>query len=99
MHYKPFRQSSMLFRHNSLWTKPHQHTEKDETFRNPSVHDFQVFRKFFGYSSSYTSIRLILLQSPLSRTLSEACIRWINPCLLYTSDAADDLLCVDLGGR
>src|SRR5680860_1893383 len=21
------------------------------------------------------------------------------PCLLYTSDAADDLLCVDLGGR
>ena len=23
----------------------------------------------------------------------------INPCLLYTSDAADDLLCVDLGGR
>ena len=23
----------------------------------------------------------------------------INICLLYTSDAADDLLCVDLGGR
>ena len=22
-----------------------------------------------------------------------------GPCLLYTSDAADDLLCVDLGGR
>src|SRR5450756_3140542 len=22
-----------------------------------------------------------------------------TPCLLYTSDAADDLLCVDLGGR
>src|SRR5450756_1058465 len=25
--------------------------------------------------------------------------RSVNPCLLYTSDAADDLLCVDLGGR
>src|SRR5450756_1002182 len=24
---------------------------------------------------------------------------WISICLLYTSDAADDLLCVDLGGR
>ena len=24
---------------------------------------------------------------------------WIFSCLLYTSDAADDLLCVDLGGR
>ena len=23
----------------------------------------------------------------------------ISTCLLYTSDAADDLLCVDLGGR
>ena len=23
----------------------------------------------------------------------------IQRCLLYTSDAADDLLCVDLGGR
>src|SRR5665213_1883589 len=23
----------------------------------------------------------------------------VIPCLLYTSDAADDLLCVDLGGR
>src|SRR5450756_3254571 len=23
----------------------------------------------------------------------------MHPCLLYTSDAADDLLCVDLGGR
>src|SRR5450756_2445187 len=25
--------------------------------------------------------------------------RWWAVCLLYTSDAADDLLCVDLGGR
>ena len=25
--------------------------------------------------------------------------RSFNCCLLYTSDAADDLLCVDLGGR
>ena len=23
----------------------------------------------------------------------------VSNCLLYTSDAADDLLCVDLGGR
>ena len=24
---------------------------------------------------------------------------WDNNCLLYTSDAADDMQCVDLGGR
>src|SRR5680860_670892 len=32
----------------------------------------------------------------------QKCIRYMvfgNICLLYTSDAADDLLCVDLGGR
>src|SRR5450756_1029647 len=33
-------------------------------------------------------------QSHSARLLSRAQI-----CLLYTSDAADDLLCVDLGGR
>src|SRR5450756_2503289 len=26
-------------------------------------------------------------------------VTWFATCLLYTSDAADDLLCVDLGGR
>ena len=24
---------------------------------------------------------------------------WVYTCLLYTSDAADDMQCVDLGGR
>ena len=27
------------------------------------------------------------------------CLNGYEICLLYTSDAADDLLCVDLGGR
>src|SRR5659263_781908 len=30
---------------------------------------------------------------------AESVVRHIWDCLLYTSDAADDLLCVDLGGR
>eukprot|EP00657_Telonema_sp_P-1_P011483 TRINITY_DN662_c0_g1_i1.p1 TRINITY_DN662_c0_g1~~TRINITY_DN662_c0_g1_i1.p1 ORF type:complete len:261 (-),score=68.83 TRINITY_DN662_c0_g1_i1:66-848(-) len=32
-------------------------------------------------------------------SLSRATTHYYNACLLYTSDAADDLLCVDLGGR
>ena len=28
-----------------------------------------------------------------------ATVHGLDICLLYTSDAADDLLCVDLGGR
>ncbi len=39
----------------------------------------------------------------LARTLKEADAPWISPekqaRLLYISDAADDLLCLDLGGR
>ena len=30
---------------------------------------------------------------------TNAPIKLLKVCLLYTSDAADDLLCVDLGGR
>ena len=43
----------------------------------------------------------ILLE--LSNVLNQGIIQQEVPedkrCLLYTSDAADDLLCVDLGGR
>src|SRR5680860_1358531 len=34
-----------------------------------------------------------------ARGQARAVIPHPDPCLLYTSDAADDLLCVDLGGR
>src|SRR5450756_2008045 len=34
-----------------------------------------------------------------ARVLAEDTWRGLHTCLLYTSDAADDLLCVDLGGR
>src|SRR5450756_3226420 len=42
------------------------------------------------YQSSITG-------SPVSSVVTWARRFW--DCLLYTSDAADDLLCVDLGGR
>src|SRR5659263_213171 len=38
------------------------------------------------------------LTGPKARLLLTLCLM-SAPCLLYTSDAADDLLCVDLGGR
>mgnify|MGYP002681699144 CR=1 FL=1 len=42
------------------------------------------------------------LKTPNIDRLSNQGLRFTNgycTCLLYTSDAADDLLCVDLGGR
>ena len=45
-------------------------------------------------------VDLGLLYYPLSYGLIIGIVNAVNlTCLLYTSDAADDLLCVDLGGR
>src|SRR5450756_3235911 len=44
------------------------------------------------------SILCCLLLSSLA-IASISLFRCLSSCLLYTSDAADDLLCVDLGGR
>src|SRR5450756_3202393 len=46
-----------------------------------------------GYDKEIEAIRL-------ASEIDLFCSPYVfNPCLLYTSDAADDLLCVDLGGR
>ena len=37
--------------------------------------------------------------APLWNSKPTMLVECFNTCLLYTSDAADDLLCVDLGGR
>src|SRR5665213_2732369 len=39
-----------------------------------------------------------LVPSEHTGRATSVALKWY-PCLLYTSDAADDLLCVDLGGR
>src|SRR5450756_2993549 len=39
------------------------------------------------------------MASAHSRSTSAHVASGLRSCLLYTSDAADDLLCVDLGGR
>ena len=41
----------------------------------------------------------VVVDLPASVSIRAAYILYGIPCLLYTSDAADDLLCVDLGGR
>src|SRR5450756_531118 len=49
------------------------------------------------YATFYFSDLLIVMDL-LPRGQKEI-LSFFYPCLLYTSDAADDLLCVDLGGR
>src|SRR5450756_3208743 len=69
-----------------------------------------IVRRANMFSSSSSCLRMREVASsliPLSNVLklffNESRSRLIQlilmPCLLYTSDAADDLLCVDLGGR
>ena len=53
-----------------------------------------------GYSGRGRRLQLVPVPSarpPEARSPGCVCPR--STCLLYTSDAADDLLCVDLGGR
>src|SRR5659263_778819 len=54
--------------------------------RDPSIFAPHTMRPVFG---------------AFRRMISPACVTSprVMSCLLYTSDAADDLLCVDLGGR
>src|SRR5450756_566112 len=43
-------------------------------------------------------VGFLLLEHAAGRSATDV-LRETGSCLLYTSDAADDLLCVDLGGR
>ena len=53
-----------------------------------------------------SNVQLSAALSPVEVPYVEFLVKWneilqyfFKDCLLYTSDAADDLLCVDLGGR
>src|SRR5680860_600717 len=68
------------------WTKPNQ-------CPCPGAHT----RRTFGRSPAPYSDPCLYC-APTSKRYKDA-RTWACTCLLYTSDAADDLLCVDLGGR
>ena len=58
----------------------------------------EEIRKFLT-SKGFLEVETPVLHSLLSGASAKPFITHHNACLLYTSDAADDLLCVDLGGR
>ena len=56
--------------------------------------------KLGSQSCSYTPRKKTRISSNFQKIVT-SCILFItvSSCLLYTSDAADDMQCVDLGGR
>ena len=62
------------------------------------VYKRQLFRYPFSF---FPNLLFVYSESNCVRSISYFPVIHdrISPCLLYTSDAADDLLCVDLGGR
>ena len=50
-------------------------------------------------SDRYDSERMMMMIMMTTTIMSNSVSVLYTACLLYTSDAADDLLCVDLGGR
>ena len=73
-----------------------------------ALHDMKNCLHFFIYADEETKIKRLVKKYP---DLNESKARdmmvkkdkqrqsYYNYCLLYTSDAADDQLCVDLGAR
>src|SRR5680860_1855377 len=64
----------------------------------------QLVQRLRGAMQLPTDVRLAVfpfdgLTPGALRAALDACEERPGACLLYTSDAADDLLCVDLGGR
>ena len=57
----------------------------------------EEFVTVYAPQTEYAKIRNALQEKFKDIEFEEDETTWI--CLLYTSDAADDLLCVDLGGR
>ena len=51
-----------------------------------------------GRAYRHAAIRQSACRLPAADGVADG-LHWRAGCLLYTSDAADDLLCVDLGGR
>src|SRR5450756_261563 len=64
----------------------------DTFFAIPLLLGAIVFLQAFPFRNIWTVVAAIMI-------LGWPTVARIMSCLLYTSDAADDLLCVDLGGR
>ena len=84
-------------RANNLWAKALVNPEEVDV-----VHDFA--QAWYDFSKNATEN--VVLMGALKLSISAILyllqsLLYVLPyiCLLYTSDAADDLLCVDLGGR
>ena len=58
-----------------------------------------LYTGFFSDGTSWGQNRIDLASENSPTLIDSILIANTNTCLLYTSDAADDLLCVDLGGR
>src|SRR5450756_3162887 len=57
---------------------------------------------FYDRVAAMTHVPIINMLEETAREVVRqniSCVGLLATCLLYTSDAADDLLCVDLGGR
>src|SRR5450756_296398 len=89
------------------------HTGRSKTLFQPVITKGAFIRNFFNRMNKSAAIRTCLYTVPAADTvffinkrnalgtdISCAYRAYLyTSCLLYTSDAADDLLCVDLGGR
>src|SRR5450756_3194232 len=66
-----------------------------DMFKEALAHEEKVTARIFDLASMALELKDHATHNFLQWFIAEQ----VEDCLLYTSDAADDLLCVDLGGR
>ena len=76
-----------------------QFERRGETVRQAVVSAAMVRFRAVLLTAVTTILGLLPMALKLNIDFGELSVQYNTTCLLYTSDAADDLLCVDLGGR
>ena len=74
-------------------------TKHKYKFRKENIGEKQLYNLYMFDFFIYMYMKIIHLNIHPFYSSAPFKISGSTPCLLYTSDAADDMQCVDLGGR
>ena len=94
--------SQVSYDQDHIITKIMQHRDIGNKISGGEIVDRNVIATNLGHGAKYMTVFGDLGKIRMGKNVRYYRAydsHYIRICLLYTSDAADDLLCVDLGGR
>src|SRR5680860_1835896 len=85
--------------HNTSQSNNAHHTDQTEVIAHQPVSQHRADDTKGNGAHNDSRLNIAAKRNGQNNKDKHQCYDKSIPCLLYTSDAADDLLCVDLGGR